>query len=64
MGGVADTLVNELAVMPCGLPSGVQVVMTVTPVANFAEARRSASGVTGERFEPVALDKLINPILS
>jgi hypothetical protein len=64
MGGSRDTLVNELAVMPWGVPSGVTAVTMVMPVANFAHARRNTVGVTPDGSEPVALDKLINPILS
>ncbi|CAG9198164.1 hypothetical protein PSAB6_190056 [Paraburkholderia sabiae] len=40
-GGVSETELNELAVMPINAPDGARVVMTVTPVANWLSARRN-----------------------
>src|SRR5450759_89948 len=41
-GGLSDTEVNELAVIPCNLPSRLRVVTMVTPVANEPSALRSS----------------------
>jgi hypothetical protein len=37
-GGLSDTELNELAVMPINWPDDARVVMTVTPVANWLSA--------------------------
>src|SRR3954471_23903715 len=41
-GGSSDTEVNELAVIPCNLPSRSRVVMIVTPVAKEPSALRNS----------------------
>src|SRR5882724_12577942 len=40
-GGSSDNEQNALTVHPAGSPSGLTVVITVTPVANRPSARRS-----------------------
>lgn len=42
-----ETLVKELAVKPCGVPSAARAVETVIPVANRAQARRNRAGSKG-----------------
>jgi hypothetical protein len=44
MGGTSDTVLNELAVIPTGVPSCARVVITVTPVPKRPKARRKSSG--------------------
>ena len=46
-GGSRATEVTALAVMPCGVPSGSTVVMTVTPVAKRLHARRYSGLLPG-----------------
>ena len=55
--GSTDTLVNELAVKPCGNPSGAITVAIVIPVANREHARRKETAST-------TLDMTLNLILS
>src|SRR5580700_7942518 len=42
-GGSRETLVNELTVIPCGVPSGDKTVVIVTPVGKLLHARRNCS---------------------
>jgi hypothetical protein len=44
MGGSSETVLKELAVTPSRLPSGVRLVMTVTPVPKRPKARRKSRG--------------------
>jgi len=53
-GGSSEIELNELMVIPCGVPSKARVVSTATPVGNRPQARRKTS----------ELDKAITPILS
>ncbi len=57
IGGSAETLVNEFAVNPWGVPSAAIAVAIVIPVANREQARRK------ER-ESTTLDMTLNLILS
>src|SRR5437763_8992463 len=41
-GGFSDTELNELAAIPCNLPSRSRVVMIVTPVAKEPSALRNS----------------------
>ena len=65
IGGVNETDVKELAVSPCGSPSGPRTVVTVIPVAKRAQARRKLSGSTDVQLIPsVTLDNVLTLILS
>jgi hypothetical protein len=42
-GGSSETEAKAFAVKPAGVPSAARVVTTVTPVANWAQARRKSA---------------------
>ena len=61
-GGSSDTELKLLAVMPRGLPSRLQQVITVTPVANLPRQRRNARrSCIAESPSFVFLSTLDNP---
>jgi hypothetical protein len=55
--------VNELAVIPCGVPSAARTVVMVIFVAIFAHAKRKVLPSIGVGL-PAALDNLLTLIIS